>query len=212
MYFSVTSENCRTSPVLRSVFDRRIVLMKPPNSAPIVSSGTESRLIVSMGMPSSPIRVTARVPSTRSRMPSSTDLNTPLLPLPLGHPLLESCHLRILRLCRGRRGRGSGERRELVAHVAIVRVAVQDLFIDVPRLIGKPLLHVQIGHRERSREIACRFDRGEDIRCRLFVLHRSGNLGGLRSGNDVHAWRTLYVERRSGVLRSDVFERTGGVS
>src|SRR2546428_7597151 len=123
MYFSVTSENCSTSPVLRSVFDARIDLMKPPNSAPIVSSGTESRLIVSTGIPSSPIRLTARVPSTRSRMASSTDLNTSLLALDLGQPLLESRHLRILPLCTRLLRRRSGERRELVAHFAIVGVA-----------------------------------------------------------------------------------------
>src|SRR5438132_6018472 len=97
MYLSVTRENCSTSPVLSSVFERRIVLMKPPNSAPITSRGTLLPSTLSTAMPSSPIRLTASVPSTRSRIPSSTFLNdTPLLPLfDLRQPLLELCHLRI---------------------------------------------------------------------------------------------------------------------
>src|ERR1044071_975890 len=91
MYFSVTSANCSTSPVSRSVFERRTDFTKPPNSAPMTSSGTESDLIDSTAMPSRPIRLTASAPSTRSRMPCSTCLNmTPLAAADFGEPFFQA--------------------------------------------------------------------------------------------------------------------------
>src|SRR5438128_9844060 len=120
LYSSVTSEKCSTSPVFNSDLARRIDLMNPPNSAPMTSSGTRPGLMFSTVMPSRPIRLTARVPSTRSRMPSSTSLNdTPLLPLlHLGQPLLELRHLRFARC--------AAERVDLSPHVGVPRLAPQD--------------------------------------------------------------------------------------
>src|SRR5712691_11570929 len=126
MYFSVTSENCRISPVFSSVFDRRIDLMKLPNSAPMTSSGTASPFSFSTLIPSSPMRLTASVPSTRSRIPSRTSLNdTPLLPLfHLLEPLFE---LRCFRISRLR----THERVEFPADLGIARVALENGLVDL---------------------------------------------------------------------------------
>src|ERR1051325_6553460 len=117
MYFSVTSANCSTSPVSRSVFERRTDFTKPPNSAPMTSSGTESDLIDSTAMPSRPMRLTASAPSTRSRMPWSTCLNTAHLAAGnLGEPAFEARDL----LADGRI-----ELRELAADGVVRRVALR---------------------------------------------------------------------------------------
>src|SRR5436309_14554505 len=136
MYLSVTSENCCTSPVFNSVFDRRIDLMNPPNSAPITSSGTLPGLMLSTLMPSSPIRLTASVPSTRSRIPSSTSLNdTPLLPLfHLRQPLLELDRLRMPWSALLARRSAGCQCVEFPAHVGIVGLTAQDRLIDFARL------------------------------------------------------------------------------
>src|SRR6266545_204587 len=122
MYFSVTSANCSTSPVLRSVLERRTDFTKPPNSAPMTSSGTPSPLIDSTAIPSRPIRLTASAPSTRSRIPSRTCLNTAhLAPSHLRQPLLETGHF-----LPDRHERFSfTESRELGAHALVVGVALQ---------------------------------------------------------------------------------------
>src|SRR6185369_5754016 len=154
MYLSVTRENCSTSPVSRSAFGR-IDLMKPPNSAPMTSRGTLALLRVSMAMPSRPMRLTASVPSTRSRIPESTSLNSATLsPRYLRQPPFESpdLHLRSerrlrlrfrFRLCRDRR---RAERIELGAHRGVVRIARQEVFVDVARFVDQPLLRVEVGH------------------------------------------------------------------
>src|SRR6266550_1305269 len=116
--------------------------MKLPNSAPITSSGTLSPLSFSTLIPSSPIRLTASVPSTRSRIPCRTSLNdTPLLPLlHLGEPLLEFGRFRISR-------RRTLERIELLANVGIAGLALQNVLVDLARFVSESLLHIEIRHR-----------------------------------------------------------------
>src|SRR5436305_11547963 len=155
MYFSVTRENCSTSPVSSSVFGR-IDLTKPPNSAPRTSSGTPPWLSESMAMPSRPIRLTASVPSTRSRMPESTCLNSANVSPPyFRQPAFEPRNLRRLRRdeerlrfrlrnrlrlgfehrlglvehrLRLRFRRCHGQRIELRANGVVVRIAREDVF------------------------------------------------------------------------------------
>src|SRR5207244_4203586 len=129
MYFSVTSANCSTSPVLRSVLERRTDFTKPPNSAPMTSSGTASDLIDSTAIPSRPIRLMASAPSTRSRSPSRTCLSTAhLAPPHLRQPLLETGDFFV-----DRRGRlSSTESREFFADALVVGVALQDRLVDPP--------------------------------------------------------------------------------
>src|SRR6266511_1325157 len=131
MYFSVTSANCSTSPALRSVLERRTDFTKPPNSAPMTSSGTSSDLIDSTAIPSRPIRLTASAPSTRSRIPSRTRLNMPhLAPSHLRQPLLETGDLLLDR----HECLSSTELGELRAHALVVGIALQDRLVDPPRV------------------------------------------------------------------------------
>src|SRR5947207_8222278 len=126
MYFSVTSANCSTSPVLSSAFGRTD-FMKPPNSAPKTSSGTLPSLIDSTAIPSRPMRLTASVPSTRSLMPPSTSLNTAYLAAAdARQPCLELDDLRIA--SRGRLRRV--ERGELGANRVVAWVAMEDRLVD----------------------------------------------------------------------------------
>src|ERR1043166_3241561 len=149
MYFSVTSANCRTSPVFSSAFGR-IDLMKPPNSAPKTSSGTPSPLIDSIAMPSSPMRLTASAPSTRSLMPASTSLNTAhLATTDFREPRFE---LDDLRIASGRSLRLI-ECRELRAHRVIVRIAEQDRLVNLPRVGDESLLRVEVRHRQRGGDV-----------------------------------------------------------
>src|SRR5688500_12473406 len=124
MYLSVTSANCRTSPVSSSVSAWRIDFTKPPNSAPRTSSGTLEEFTASTAMPSRPMRLAASDPSTRSRRPASTSLNTPHLSLRhLAQPALQRRYLRV----DPRR-----ERLELVTHFAVAGIARQDVLVDMP--------------------------------------------------------------------------------
>src|SRR5581483_5694899 len=148
--------------------------MNPPNSAPITSIGTRPGLVLSTAMPSSPIRLTASVPPTRCRMPSSTSLNdTPLLPLlHLREPLLELLHFGIRT--------AFAEGIEFVADVGVVRLALQDRFVDLARFVALALLRVEIGHRCRLRDVGRHF-RGEGRRIdvhpnRLLDRHRDGGV------------------------------------
>src|ERR1044071_6524102 len=139
MYFSVTSANCSTSPVSRSVFESRTDLTKPPNSAPMTSRATASSLMESMAMPSRPMRLTASDPSTRSRMPWRTSLNMAhLAPRDLREPLLEAGQF--LRLA------AAAERLELRAHGVVAGLALQDRLIDAPRVEDEALPRVEVGH------------------------------------------------------------------
>src|SRR6266851_5722671 len=213
MYFSVTSENCRIWPVFSSVFDRRTDLMKLPNSAPMTSSGTLSPLSFSTLIPSSPIRLTASVPSTRSRIPCRTSLNdTPLLPLlHLLEPRLELDRFRISRL-------GTHERVEFLANLGIAGIALQNGLVNLARFAGKSLLNVKIRHRERLRCVInrtrCRrrrLGRREDVGRRFFLgpwrrhLCRHGRRG------DVDSRRLLDLNRGGGVVRDRILEGTLGV-
>src|SRR6266550_5369425 len=150
VYRSVTSENCRTWPVLSSVLERRIDLMKPLNSAPITSSGMLPGLTPSIMMPSSPIKLTASVPSTRSRIPPRTSLNdTPVLPLlHLREPLLELVDFRIAAAA------SAAQPIELRLHLGIAGFPLEDRLVNLASLVGRALLRVQIGHRDGVRNIA----------------------------------------------------------
>src|SRR5215210_6373381 len=97
--------------------------MNEPNSAPRTSRGTSPAPIVSMAMPSRPIRLAASAPSTRSRRPFSTSLNTPCLTFRnFGEPALEALDLRV-------HARGEGV--QLRAHVDVAGVAREDVLVDV---------------------------------------------------------------------------------
>src|SRR5213594_2812978 len=211
MYLSVTSENCSTSPVFNSVFDRRIDLMNPPNSAPITSRGTPPGLMLSTLIPSSPIRLTASAPSTRSRIPSSTSLNdTPLLPLfHLGQPLLELDRLRMPRRAFLARRRTGCQCVEFSAHVGVVGLTAQDGLIDLARLLHEALPDVEVCHRHRIRQIfgwrrrrRC-FGRSKDVRSRFFVRPWRRNLCPLRSRLDMNSRRLFHCHR----CRAVVFDR-----
>src|SRR5258705_13171050 len=149
MYFSVTSANCSTSPVLSSAFGRTD-LMKPPNSAPKTSSATLASLIDSMAMPSSPIRLTASAPSTRSLMPRNTSLNTAHLAAANScQPRFELHDFRIA-ACGGLR---NIQCCELCAHEVVVRIAMEDRLVDLPCVCDETLAGVEIGHRERAGDV-----------------------------------------------------------
>src|SRR5712691_6112642 len=139
MNFSVVRENCSTSPVFSSVFDRQIERMKPPNSAERTSSGTPPSLTVSTAMPSSPMRLTASAPVTCFLIPASTSLNT----FHPGQPVLQLLDLRIgaprcgagdlaggRRRDRRRHTRRPTERVDLCADAGVVRFASEKVFVD----------------------------------------------------------------------------------
>src|SRR5581483_807312 len=189
--FSVTTENCNTSPVFNSVFDRRIDRMNPPNSAPSTSRGMPLPSMLSTAIPSRPIRLMASVPSTRSRIPWSTCLNdTPLLPLlHLGQPLFQSDDLRIALP-------GRCKRIEFLTDLAIAGVARQEIFVDRARLVGETLLHVEIGHRLGRRHILLGgflrpLGGSKNIGCRFFFAPRRRNFRGRRRGLDMDPLRRL---------------------
>src|SRR5687768_14700357 len=115
--------------------------MKPPNSAPRTSRGTCPAPIVSIAIPSSPMRLTAIDPSTRSRKPVRTVLNTAatrLSPDPR-KPALEARNLRIY----PRR-----DRREARPDVFVARIARQDVLVNVACLFDEALADVEICHRQ----------------------------------------------------------------
>src|SRR5687768_16555141 len=159
MYFSVTSENCCTSPVFSSVFAARMDLMNPPNSAPRTSRGTSPPRSDSTAMPSRPMRLAAIAPSTRWRSPASTSLNTAhLFPRDLGQPVFELDD----RFAPVERG-------QLLGHGVIVGIAGEDVLVDVARVVGEALPRVQIGHGDRAGDVVRhanwrRFGRREDVR------------------------------------------------
>src|ERR1051326_9012615 len=184
MYFSVTSANCSTSPVSRSVFESRTDLTKPPNSAPITSSGTSSDLMESMAMPSRPMRLTASAPSTRARMPSRTCLNMALLAAgDFREPVFEAGDLLLNGL--------DVERGELFAHGVVGRIALEDRLVDPPRLGDEALARVEVGHRDGV---------GRLWRGQLFLLAvpRRGDVGAKRRFFDVEARGRFDFDRGGG--------------
>src|SRR5579863_5901792 len=132
--FSVTTENCSTSPVFSSVLDRRIDRTNPPNYAPITSRGMPLPSMLSTAMPSRPMRLTASVPSTRSRIAWSACLNaTPLPPLlHLLQPALEFHDLRI-------QLRPSRQRIEFQTDLTVLRIPLENFQIDLAGLFTKSL-------------------------------------------------------------------------
>src|SRR5256885_9851373 len=95
----------------------------------MTSSGTASDLIDSTAIPSRPIRLTASAPSTRSRIPSRTCLNTAHLALPhFRQPPLETGDFFMDR----RRRLSSTESREFFADTLVVGVALEDRLVDPP--------------------------------------------------------------------------------
>src|SRR5260221_2935813 len=118
----------------------------------MASSGTPPRRSDSMAMPSSPIKLIASAPSTRSRIPSSTRLNTAgLFAADPGQPVLEPCNLRTPARRPGRRLRLQAI--ALRPHRRIIRVALQDAVIDLPGVRGQALARVEIGHGHRLGEV-----------------------------------------------------------
>src|SRR2546426_221032 len=206
MYFSVTSANCSTSPVLRSVLETRTDFTKPPNSAPMTSSGTASDLIESMAIPSRPIRLTASAPSTRSRIPSRTCLNTAhLAPPHLRQPLLETGNFLLDR----HECLSSTESREFFADGVVIGIALQDRLVDSPRVGDEALPRVEVGHRDgvgRLRRCSGQLllRRREDVGWLFFLAApRRRHLGGERRLLDVDAHGRLDLDRGGG----EVFDR-----
>src|SRR5258706_752051 len=122
-------------------------LTKLPSSAPMASSGTPSPRKDSMAMPSRPIRLTASVPSTRSRTPLSTSLNTGgLFARHLRQPLFEPGHFRAAGID-GHRDRDHGIKGiGLGPDHFVLRIALQDVPVDLSGLAVHPLPRVEIGH------------------------------------------------------------------
>src|SRR2546423_280423 len=207
MYFSVTSANCSTSPALRSVLERRTDFTKPPNSAPMTSSGTASNLIESMAIPSRPIRLTASAPSTRSRIPSRTSLNMAhLAPPHFRQPLLETGNFLLDR----HECLSSTECREFFAHALVVGVALQDRLVDPPRVGDEALPRVEVGHRHGVGRL-CRCG-GRRRRGRLLLGGRE-DVGRLflaapRRRHLCSEWRLLDVDSHG---RLDLDRRGGEV-
>src|SRR5688500_3386752 len=195
MYFSVTSENCSTSPVFSSVLAWRMDLMKLPNSAPRTSRGTARSPTVSTAIPSRPMRLAAIAPSMRSRRPDSTSLNTlHLFRRDLREPALEALDLRV---------HTRGERVELRAHFLVLRLAREDVLVDVLCIVHETLAFVEIRHGQRVRNVfggRRRFgdDGREDIGFVFERRRRSGKLRFQWRGSDVHSARLLDLERRDG--------------
>src|SRR4026208_1203232 len=106
-------------------------LMKPPTPPPRRPRGACPFPTVSTAMPSRPIRLTASVPSTRSCSPVSTVLNigTRLPARHLGQPAPQRHDPRV-------RARRDGF--ELRLHLGVVRIAGQDVLVDVPRVLDQP--------------------------------------------------------------------------
>src|SRR5437660_8846826 len=199
MYFSVTSENCRTSPVFSSAFGRTD-FTNPPNSAPKTSSGTCSFLIDSIAMPSRPMRLTASVPSTRSLMPASTSLNTAhLAPRDFREPRFE---LDDLRMASRRLVRRFIQCRELRTHGLVIGIAQQDRLVDLAGVGDEALSGVEIGHGERRGDVFARllFGGRENVRRRLDHRDLRGHveryLGVQRRAADVHPCGRLDLQRR----------------
>src|SRR2546430_168146 len=168
--------------------------MKPLNSAPITSSGMLPGLTPSIMMPSSPIRLTASVPSTRSRIPPRTSLNdTPLLPLlHLREPLLELVDFRIA-------AAGSAQPIELCPHIGIARLALKDRLVNLASFVVGALLRVEIGHGDGVRDI------------RLDVRQCGRRLGCERRRLDPDAHQLLDRYRSRCEIAHRLFERAFGM-
>src|SRR6266542_724506 len=209
MYFSVTSANCSTSPALRSVLERRTDFTKPPNSAPMTSSGTSSDLIDSTAIPSRPIRLTASAPSTRSRIPSRTRLNMAhLTPPHLRQPLLETGDFLPDRHERF----SSAESLEFFAHALVVGVALEDRLVDPPRVGDETLPRVEVGHRHGVGRLRHRRGRlllggREDVGRLFLAAPRRRHLGGERRLLDVDADGGLDLDRRGREVLDRLLER-----
>src|ERR1051326_5563480 len=106
-------------------------------------------------MPSSPIRLTAMAPSTRCCNPARTSLNIAhLFARDFGQPSFETRDFRVRGIVEDRRSRLSiffGDRQdclsftellELRAHVIVVRIARENRFVDLPRVVGQSLPRV----------------------------------------------------------------------